>query len=94
MDYLTIKQGIKTYKNGESITATYRALSGDYGLDNRLNRQAIGKIVKKFEEIGVVTNIEMPVYHRFARSSENIAIVSANVGEDPNVSISRRSQEL
>ena len=42
----------------------------------------------------MVTNIERPVYHRFARSAENIAIVSESVAEDPNVSIPRRSQEL
>ena len=56
--------------------------------------QAIGKIVKKFEEIGVVRNIERPVHHRFDRPAKNIAIVSENVAKDPNVSIPRRSQEL
>ena len=34
------------------------------------------------------------VHHRFARSVGNIAIVSESVAEDPNVSISRRSQKL
>ena len=34
------------------------------------------------------------MHHRFARSAENIAIVSENVAEDPNVSVPRRSQEL
>ena len=43
--------------------------------------------MKKFEETGVVTNIERPVHHRFARSAENIAIISESVAEDPNVSI-------
>ena len=47
--------------------------------------------MKKFEEIGVVTNIERPVHYRFA---ENIAIVSENVAEDLNMSIPRRSQKL
>ena len=56
--------------------------------------QAIGRILKKFVEIGVDTNIERPVRHRFACSSENIAIVSENVAEDPNVSIPRHPQEL
>ena len=32
--------------------------------------------------------------HRFARSAQNIAIVSESVAEDPNESIPRRSQEL
>ena len=39
MDHLTITQRIKIiktyYKNGDSDTATYRALRGDYGLHNR-----------------------------------------------------------
>ena len=30
-------------------------------------KQVIGKIVKKFEETAVVTNIERAVHHRFAR---------------------------
>ena len=61
---LTITQRIKTikayYKNGNSATATYRALRGDYGLHTRPTTKAIGKIVKKFEATGVVTNIEKP----------------------------------
>ena len=51
-----------------------------YFLHNRSIMQAIGKIVKQYEETGVVTNIERPVHHSFARSSENIAaIVSESV---------------
>ena len=98
IDRLTITQRIKIiktyYKNGDSATATYRALRGDYGLHNRPTTQAIGKIVKKFEETGAVTNIVRPVHHRFARSAENIAAVSESVTEDPNVSIPRRSHEF
>ena len=56
--------------------------------------QATGKIVQRFEETGVVTNIERPVYHCFARSCENIAIVSESITEDPNVLIPHRSQVL
>ena len=52
MDRLTITQCIKIiksfYKNGDSITATYRALRGFYGFHNRSTTQAIGKIMKKF----------------------------------------------
>ena len=66
----------------------------DYGLHNRPTKQAIGKIVKKFKEIGVVTNIERPVHYSLARFAENIAIVSESVAEDPNFSIPSRSQEL
>ena len=54
MDRLTITQRIEIikiyYKNGDSATTTYRALRGDYDLHNRATRQAIGKIVKKFED--------------------------------------------
>ena len=80
MDHLTITQRIKIiktyYKNGDCATDMYRALRGDYGLHNRLTTQAIGKIPKKFEESGVVTNIEKPVHYRFARSAEKIAMLS------------------
>ena len=72
----------------------YRALRGDYGLHNRPTMPAIGKIVKTFEETGVIINIERPVDHRFARSAENIAIVSENDTVDPNVSLPRRSYVL
>ena len=35
---------------GDSATATYRALRRDYGFHNCPTTQAVGKIVKKFEE--------------------------------------------
>ena len=79
MDRLTITQRIKMIKiyskNGDSATATYRALRKDYGLHNRPITQTIGKIVKKFEGTGVVTKIERPEHYHFARSDENIAVV-------------------
>ena len=42
----------------------------------------------------MVTNIERLVHHRFARTAENIAIVSASVTDDLKVAILSRSQEL
>ena len=48
----------------------------------------------KFEETGVIINIERSVHHRFAHSAENIAIVSESVAKDTNVSIPRCPQEL
>ena len=42
----------------------------------------------------MVTNIERPVHHRFARSTEDIVIVSESAAEDPNAPVPRRSQEL
>ena len=41
----------------DSATATYRAIRGDCDLHNRPTMLAIGKIVNKFEETGVVINI-------------------------------------
>ena len=59
LDCLTITHRnkiIKTYcKNGNSAAVTYGALRGDYDLHRTM--QLIGKIVKKFEETAVVTNI-------------------------------------
>ena len=58
MNRLTITQHIKMnktyYRNGDSATATYFSLRGDYGLHNRPITQAIDKLVKKFEETGVL----------------------------------------
>ena len=53
------------------------------GLHNCPTAVAVGKIVKKFEETGV---IKSPVHHHFARSAENI--------EEANVSIPNRCQKL
>ena len=54
LNYHTI---IKTYyRNDDSVTVAYRALRGDYGFHNRPTKQAIGKIVNKFEETGVVVS--------------------------------------
>ena len=61
MGRLTITQCIKIikayHKNGESASATYRALKRGYGLHNRPTTQAIGRIMKIFEETGAVKNI-------------------------------------
>ena len=52
IDRLTIIKRIKIiktyYKNGDSGTAMYRVLIGDYGLHNHPTTHAVGKIVKKF----------------------------------------------
>lgn len=44
---------------------------------NRSTTQAIGEILKIFEETGVVT----PVHNQFVRSTESIAAVSENVAK-------------
>ena len=79
MNSLTIIQRIKImktfYKNGDSATTMYRALRESYSLHNRPTTQAIGRIVKKFEQTGVVTNIERPVHHRFALMQLKISLL-------------------
>ena len=78
----------------DSATATYRALSEDCGFNNRPTTQlAIGKIVKKFQKTGVVTNIERPVNHRFGRSAENTAIVSESVAKTRICQFLRNAQK-
>ena len=61
MDRLTVTQYLKIiktyYKNGDSTTATYHALRGDYGLHNHPTKRIIVKIVKKFKETGVVSHL-------------------------------------
>ena len=61
MNRLIVTQCIKIiktyYRHGDSAPATYRSLREDYGLHNHPTTQAIDKIVKKFEDTGVVTNI-------------------------------------
>ena len=47
-----------------------------------------------FGQTEVITNIERPVHHRFTRSTENIAIASKSIAEDPNVSIPLYPQKL
>ena len=47
------------YKNGNSATTMYRALREDFGLHNRPITQEIGKIMKKFEDTGVVANMTL-----------------------------------
>ena len=90
LDHLTNTLHIKIiktyYKNVDSATVTYSR--EDYGLHNCPITLEIDKIMKIFEEIGVVTNIERSVHYRLARSTENIAIVCESVAEDPNVSFS------
>ena len=86
MDRLEINETY--YKNGDSAIATYLALRRDYDLHNRPTTQVV---VKKFEETGMVTNIERPVHYH---SAENIAVVSESVAEDSNMLIPYHCQEL
>ena len=90
MDRLTITQRIKIIENLlQKWWFCQSHVSWFKGLHNHPTTQVIGKIVKKFEGTGFFTSTEMPVHHRFAHSTENIAIASKTVPEDLNVSILR-----
>ncbi|CAH2099714.1 unnamed protein product [Euphydryas editha] len=96
MDRLTTAECVEIvktyYKNGESVVGTFRALRGVYGRHNRPSERAIGKIVRKFEETGSVT--DGPRHNRNECSTANIAAVSESVEEHQNLSITKRAQHL
>ena len=81
------------YRNSESVASTLRALRPIYGRNNRPRRSTIECLVQKFGSTGTVQNVAVPVRQRSARSvEENIAAAEASVDENPNVSLTRRSQ--
>ena len=51
-------------------------------------------MVKNFEETGSVQDIKLTMPVGVARSAKNIAAVHKSVLHDPQISISRRSQQL
>lgn len=82
------------YRNSESVVATLRAISPNFGRNNCPTRQAVRAIVDKFESTFSLLDVPVPKRRRTARSEENIAAVSVSIQNDPNQSIPRRSQEL
>lgn len=66
----------------------------DYSAHNRPTTQGIGKLLMKFEGAGTVRDIVRSAHHRVARATSSVATVSNCVAADPNVPISRRTQEL
>ena len=50
--------------------------------------------MEKFESTGTVENVPVAVRQRSARSVKNIAAAEASVEENPNVSLTGRSQAL
>lgn len=86
---------VKTfYKNNESIVATFRALRERFGVHNRPTKQAISKIIKRFESIGSVQVVKRAARPRPVRTRRNIEVVKESVAEHPNTSTRVRSQEL
>ncbi|GFY54408.1 histone-lysine N-methyltransferase SETMAR [Trichonephila inaurata madagascariensis] len=82
------------YRNSESVAATLRTLTPNFGRNSRPSRQAVTSLMKKFESTHSLCDVAVPVRLRVGRSVENIAAVETSVANDPNQSIPRRSQEL
>ena len=82
------------YRNSESVVATIRALTPISGRNNRPTRHAVHAIVDEFETKFTLLDVPVPKRRRIARGGEIIAAVSASIQNEPNQSISRRSQEL
>jgi hypothetical protein len=82
------------YRYGENLAETVRRVRGVFGRNEAPSRTAIVKLIKKFEEIGQVSEVKSPVRRRRVRSAENIAAVAESVAENPRMSIPRRSQQL
>ena len=69
------------------------SLRAPRSIDGRNNQQStIERLVEKFESIGTLQNVPVPVRQRSARSVENIAAAEVLVEESPSVSLTRRSQ--
>ena len=80
------------YKNNESIRETFRALREIYGRHNRPTELAIRNLIKKFESTGSVCDVKHPTCQKRNRTQENIDAVNESVTEEPELSITRRSQ--
>lgn len=98
MEQYTLEQRLQViqiyYQNSRSITATLRALRPFYRRHNLPAESTIRRLVQKFESTFSLHNVPVPVRRRNARSEENIAAAEASVQEDPNQSLTRRSQHL
>ncbi|GFS29595.1 histone-lysine N-methyltransferase SETMAR [Trichonephila inaurata madagascariensis] len=82
------------YRNSESVAAILRALTPIFGRNSCPSRQAVTRLVKKFESTYSLCDVVVPVRLRVDRSVENIAAVETSIANDPNQSIPRRSKEL
>ena len=80
------------YKNNESVRETFRALREIYGRHNRPTELAIRNLIKKFESTGSVCDVKHPTRQKRKRTQENIDALNKSVIEEPELSITRRSQ--
>ncbi|CAK9831720.1 Transposable element Tc3 transposase [Anthophora retusa] len=82
------------YESSCSIRETFRALRSIYGQHKRPTELTIRRLVQKFESTGSIVDKHIPTRQRNARSEKNIVAVRESVTENPNLSISQRSQQL
>lgn len=98
MESYSVQDRIKViqehYKNGSKIKNTFRALRDHFGRHNRPNETTIGRLVRKFEATGSVSDLPKTGRPKSVRTAENIAVVKQSVKEDPKQSTTRRSLEL
>jgi len=98
MESYTIQQRVQIvelfYENQRSVKNVFRKLRDFYGLHNRPSERTIGRIVQKFQDTGSVEDKKREKYSRSGRSLEHIVVVRESVHEEPEMSISRRSQQL
>ena len=76
------------------MKSVFRKLCEFYGLHNRPYESTIGRIIKEFQETGLVEDQRTEKYSRNGRSQENIYLVYESVAEVPEVSIRQRSQQV
>lgn len=84
----------KYYRNSGSVKSVEREFSRERGRHHAFNKQAITRIVNKFEREYTLLDSKPPTRTRIARSEENIAAVAASIEEDHRMSIRRRSAAL
>ena len=97
MERYAIKQRVKIvgafYENGLSNQNAFRALGDFFDQHNRPNVSTIGRIVRKFQQIGCVGNVKTPVHARPVRSAENISVVRESVAEELSTSTTSLSRD-
>ena len=82
------------YENNRSVKNAFRKLRDIYGRHNRPSESTIHRIVERFQRTGSVADDRVQNYSRSGRSQEHIDFVHKSVAEEPEMSISRRSQHV
>lgn len=84
----------KYYQSSSSVVGAQRLFTRELGRRHRYSAQVIRRTVEKFEREFTLQDKRPPRRQRKARSEENIAAAAASIADEPNLSISRRSQQL